>query len=255
MSNISKEKGKILLSITMTCFNQSSFIEEAIESVIKQTYKNWQIVIVDDCSADNSVKVIKSYIKKFNIIDKVKILTNKKNMGYGYSLKKAISNCDGELIGILDGDDALDEDIALKMCIKKHIKHPEVSMTYTNFRQYNKNFNRLQKVWKSSQIPEGKSFINKGGDIKVSHFKVFKKQFYDLTLGVDETLLQIVDKDLILKLEEVGKLLYIDGFFYKYRSHPQNLSMSKYKKSKEYRNMISKSRQKIYKDALERRDK
>jgi len=241
-----------LVSIAMTCYNQENFLEEAIISVLHQKYKNWQLVIVDDCSIDGSVNKVKSIVEKHNISSKVKILVNDKNYGYGYTLGKAISNCDGQLVAVLDADDALDTKHALRICVEVHLKNPSVSMTYTNFNEYKNTFNRISVVWKTQQLPEGKTFLNKGKEIKISHLKMFKKEMYDKTSGIEPSLLKAVDKDLILKLEEIGPLLHIDEFLYKYRSHPSNLTHKA--KSKETRKIINKMKRKIFDDAKKRRN-
>ena len=52
------------ISVLMTSYNASNFIKDSIKSILKQSYKNWELVIVDDCSKDNSVKIIKKFKEK-----------------------------------------------------------------------------------------------------------------------------------------------------------------------------------------------
>jgi glycosyltransferase involved in cell wall biosynthesis len=238
----------VLISITMTCYNQGHFFKQAVRSVVEQSYKNWQLVIVDDCSTDNSLDVIKKYVKSFKIEEKTKIIERTKNHGYGSSLRKAVENSDGELVGILDCDDALTED-ALRISVKKHIGHPKVVLTYSHYRICNAALKPI-RVYKTK--PRGKgSFLSVGG--RVSHFKVFKKKLYDKTEGFNPKLKQSVDKDLILKLEEVGQLLHIDAILYLYRHHKHNLSRTWTKKGKKYRDFVGFMRKQIYEDARKRR--
>ena len=65
------------ISIVMASYNYASIIGEAIESVINQTYKDWELIIVDDGSADNSVEVIKKYLSD----NRIKLYINEKNLG------------------------------------------------------------------------------------------------------------------------------------------------------------------------------
>jgi len=237
----------MLISIAMTCFNLSKYISDAILSLNNQDYENWQLVIVDDCSTDNSLSVINDCIIKLNISHKkVKILSTDINRGYGYSLRKAIKNCDGDLVGILDGDDILDDKSALRISVKTHGKNPTCSLTYSNINIYNKNLKKKGER-RSIKVPSNMSIID--GKFKVSHFKVFKKKLYNLTEGVNKSLKRSVDKDLILKLEEVGPLIFIDLFLYGYRYHESNIT--RLIKGKE----IDKMRIKIYEDARQRRSK
>ena len=90
-----------LVSILMANYNYSEFIGEAIESVIKQTYTNWELIICDDGSTDISIDVIRNYCKSNR---KIALIT-KKNAGQATALNEAYKNAKGEIIAILDSDD------------------------------------------------------------------------------------------------------------------------------------------------------
>ena len=94
-----------LVSIIMPSWNTGNFISESIQSVIKQTYKNWELIIVDDCSTDNTDEVVKSFKDK-----RIRYLKNEKNSGAAITRNRAISEANGEWIAFLDSDDLwLDE--------------------------------------------------------------------------------------------------------------------------------------------------
>jgi len=239
-----------LVSVAMTCFNQGHFIKDAIKSVVNQTYENWQLVIVNDCSTDNSLKAINKYIDSYGIKDKVKLINHEKNNGYGASLGEAVKCSDGELVAIVDSDDGLAENDAFEICVKAHLDHPEVAMTYSNYWICRQNLSR-KKMYQTKQIPKDKMYL--GAGIRVSHLKVLKKKFYLMTDGINLKLKQTVDKDLTLRIEEVGKLLHIDKALYHYRHHPENLSRSLGSKDVKYRKFVVKMRKQIYEDARKRR--
>lgn len=239
-----------LISIAMTCYNQVCYVEGAIKSIVDQAYTNWELVIVNDCSTDKSLKIINKCIEKYNIKGKVKIINNEKNMGYGYSLGKAISSSAGELVAIVDSDDALAHRKALKWSVKAHLEHPEVALTYSNYMECNKHL-KIKKIYKTKQIPEDRMYL--GTKIRVSHLKVIKKKYYDMTGGINPKLKQSVDKDLVLRMEEVGKLLYIDADLYYYRHHSENLTRSFNKRDAKYQEFVAKMRKQIHKDAKKRR--
>lgn len=91
-----------LVSIIMPNYNSEDFISESIESVINQTYTNWELIIVDDCSTDRSVDII----RKFMISDnRIKLIINNRNIGAALSRNKAIEVANGEFIAFLDSDD------------------------------------------------------------------------------------------------------------------------------------------------------
>ena len=95
-------KGEELVSIVMPAYNVEKYIEESIESVLYQTYSNWELIIVNDCSLDNTYKIIKKYHKKDSRIKSYSLL---KNQGVANARNIAINNAKGKYITFLDSDD------------------------------------------------------------------------------------------------------------------------------------------------------
>ena len=91
-----------LVSIITPCFNSEKFLDECITSVINQTYKNWEMLIVDDNSSDNSSNIINSYFKKD---DRIKPIFLKDNLGSAMARNTAISRATGKYLAFLDSDD------------------------------------------------------------------------------------------------------------------------------------------------------
>ena len=89
-----------LVSIIMPSWNTGNFIAESIQSVINQTYKNWELIIVDDCSTDNTDEVVSFYKDQ-----RIKYLKNEKNSGAAITRNKALREAQGEWIAFLDSDD------------------------------------------------------------------------------------------------------------------------------------------------------
>ena len=89
------------VSIIMTVYNKSNYVEHSINSVLRQSYKNIELIIVEDCSTDNSLNII----NKFQKIHNIKILTNKINLGCYASRNIGISMSSGDIIGFQDADD------------------------------------------------------------------------------------------------------------------------------------------------------
>jgi glycosyltransferase involved in cell wall biosynthesis len=237
----------------MANYNCEKFISQAILSLVEQTYSDWELIFVDDCSTDNSLKIFKELIKKFNIENKTKIFKNEKNMGFGYTLKKAIEYGNGDIIAPLDSDDVIAEKDALKKIMKCHKKYPDAVMIYTNHWECNQNLKKIRE-YKSSQKKGKDDYLTGNNGFKMSHWKTFKRKFYNLTEGVNPNLRQTVDKDLILKLEEVGDFIHLPESLYLYRKHENNLTRSVKHKPKEYRNQLKYNRIKIFEDAKKRRE-
>lgn len=122
-----------LISILTPVFNQEKFIGKTIDSVIDQTYRNWEMLIVDDCSTDDSWEII----KKFSLKDeRIKIFRNEENIGLVKNWEFLIGRAKGEYIAFLEGDDILlPENFTRKIEIFE--KYPEVRMVYCNLAMIN----------------------------------------------------------------------------------------------------------------------
>ena len=89
-----------LVSIIMPSWNTDKFIRESIQSVINQTYVNWELIIVDDCSTDSTEDIISEFEDK-----RIKFFKNEKNCGAAISRNKALREAKGKWIAFLDSDD------------------------------------------------------------------------------------------------------------------------------------------------------
>lgn len=94
------EKEKPLVSVIMPAYNAEKYIREAIESILGQTYDNFELIIIDDCSLDKTMDVVNT-IKD----DRIRIFHNEKNMGIAYSRNYALESSKGKYIAIMDDDD------------------------------------------------------------------------------------------------------------------------------------------------------
>ena len=93
-----------LVSILMTSYNREKFIAEAIESVLASVYKDWELIIVDDCSSDNTVAIAKEYALKDK---RIFVYTNSENLGDYPNRNKAASYATGRYLKYLDADDTI----------------------------------------------------------------------------------------------------------------------------------------------------
>ena len=136
----------------------------------------------------------------------------------------------GEICGFLDPDDAL-VDTALEELAKVLIPaQPEVSFVYSDMYMVDSKM-QIQKCNSyQKEITQGNSYLlSQPGSI--SHFEAFTKKAYNKTIGIDPTLKQAVDTDLYLKLEEVGKFIFVKKKLYYYRTNTGNNISANYAKS------------------------
>lgn len=99
------------LSIVVPVYNVEEYLERCFDSVIAQTFTDWEMVIVDDCSPDNSQQIIKRYQADDT---RIRCIINEKNRGLGGARNVGISNCKGEYILFIDSDDFISDEYALE---------------------------------------------------------------------------------------------------------------------------------------------
>lgn len=205
-----------LFSVLIANYNDSKYLMSAIESVKAQSYKNWEIIIVDDCSTDKSMEMIGRLQDP-----RIYVFQNDKNYGCGYTKRKCVELAHGELCGFVDADDCIVEN-ALEIMVDLHIKKPFCSLIYSKFYYTDKDLNIISISDHQCDIPEGETFLTCKKQGAISHFVTFKKDFYQKTDGINSAMRIAEDIDLYFKLEEVGKTFFIPMPLYYYRTNTGN---------------------------------
>lgn len=126
--------GKI--SIIMGIYNCSKTLPEAINSILAQTYENWELIMCDDCSTDDTYNVAEEYKDKYP--DKIILIQNEKNSKLAFSLNHCLKYATGEYIARMDGDD-----ISLPERFEKQVAflnaHPNIDLVGTAMQRFNEN--------------------------------------------------------------------------------------------------------------------
>lgn len=130
-----------LVSIITPSFNSSNFIEKTIESVIKQSYNNWELIIVDDCSTDDSCLIINKFVQ---IDPRIKLIKLEENSGAAVARNIGIEAANGRFIAFLDSDDTwLPEKLSEQVSFM--LKNDYI-LTYTQYHQVDENGNLLKHL-------------------------------------------------------------------------------------------------------------
>lgn len=203
-------KKKCLFSVLIANFNGGKFLQDAIDSVLEQTYPNWEVIIVDDGSTDNSIEIYRKYKDDLRF----KIFFNDHNYGCGYSKKECVIHANGEICGFLDSDDALLPN-AIEDMVSCHCDHKDVSVVFSRYHLYDANWNLIGDSRKL-ELQSGESYFVHG-DYAPEHFVSFKREMYNMTEGINPLYPMAEDQDLFYKLEEVGPCYVLNKFTYKYR--------------------------------------
>lgn len=116
-----------MISFVVTSYNYEKYILKTLESIKAQSYRNFEIIIIDDCSKDNSCKIIEDFISENQDL-KITLIKQSSNQGQMASMIKGLESAQGQFISFIDSDDILMPDYA-----KNHIKvHLETSVAFTS---------------------------------------------------------------------------------------------------------------------------
>lgn len=141
------------VSIIIPVYNSQKFIRETIQSIINQSYNNFEAIIIDDCSSDESLNIIK---RNFKNDKRIKIIKLNKNHGAAYSRNVGIKRASGRYIAFLDSDDLWDQK-KLELQIK-FMKDNNYSFSCCSYRKINENGKFLKNVIMPCEI-DYKNFL------------------------------------------------------------------------------------------------
>jgi glycosyltransferase involved in cell wall biosynthesis len=204
------------VSIIMTAHNRQRYIGKAIESVLAQTYTDFDLLIWDDGSTDRTFAIACEYAKKDNRIR----LAAYDNRGPAKALKEAIADTFGQYLCCVDSDDIL-EPTALEETVAVLDSDPSIGVVYTDYRVIDAD-NAIKGYGRRCRIPYSKDRLLI--DFMTFHFRLMRRSVYDQVGGIDDTLEVAEDYDLCLRLSEITEFKHLAKPLYRYRFHNQSLS-------------------------------
>lgn len=199
-----------LFSILIANYNNGKYLMEAIESVRQQTYANWEIVLVDDASTDNSAELYVELEKD----ERIHIYHNEHNMGCGYTKRRCAELAKGEICGFLDPDDVLLPD-AIMISAEALITNKKAALTMSRYYFCDADLN-IERESRLLDLKPGESYLEHH-DYMPEVFSAWRKSAYEKSGGLNASFKAAVDQDLYFRLEEQGVIVILDAFTYKYR--------------------------------------
>lgn len=210
-----------LVSIITTTYNRANYLKEAIDSIRNQTYDNWELIIVDDNSIDNTRALVQACIKKDK---RIKYLKNKTNLNVSRSRNRGLKQAEGDYVAILDSDDFWCD----KNKLKKQVSFLELNKTYSLIGG--------GVIIVDSNGKELKRYLNLEKDVDIRNKILLKNQFCHSSVlyrkniidnlgGYSKNINLGEDYDLWLRIGEESKFANINEYFVKYRIHNANVSI------------------------------
>ena len=121
------------VSVITPMYNCEKFISETIESVLNQTYTNWEMIIIDDCSTDKSKQIVKQYIERDK---RIRLIALNENSGAAVARNKGIEVSSGRFIAFLDGDDLWEPNKLEKQI--QFMTEKNIGFSFSNIRNWDR---------------------------------------------------------------------------------------------------------------------
>jgi len=218
------------ISVIMAVYNSEKFLNESINSILNQTFKDFEFIIINDCSTDNSLKIIKEFIKKDN---RIKLINNERNLGAAGTRNEGLKIAKGKYIAILDSDDI---SYTQRFVIQYNYleDNPHIFLVGSSAIYINENGKEIRKFRKYDdykmlawRLPKSCSIIHSCVMFKNEGF-LYKEEFES-----------VEDYKLFLELLSQGKnLTNLPQFLIKYRVHKGSMSIYNKKKQEFFGNKV-----------------
>jgi filamentous hemagglutinin family protein len=206
------------ISILITAYNREQYLSAAIESVLTQTYKDFELLIWDDGSTDRSLEISQSYARQD---DRVRVISTE-HQGIARTRKAAIAQMVGKYIGWVDSDDIL-APTALAETVAVLEAHPKTGLVYTDYLDTDPT-GQISGYGSRCRIPYSPQRLLV--DFMTFHFRLIRRDVFERIGGIDESSQYAYDYDLCLRLSEATQVRRLKKPLYFYRNHPENRSLA-----------------------------
>lgn len=212
------DEGRINLpkiSVILATYNNEKYIREAIESILKQTYSNFELIVIDDASTDKTGEIINSIIDK-----RIIYLRNKKNQGPPYSINRGIDIAKGDYIARLDGDD-----ISMPTRLEEQLKYMELNKDISICGCIWKEFGRSNNL---NILPEDTQSLKVNSlfysPLAHSSWFIRRSVIFDNNIKYNNSFKTAQDYEFIYRILKNHKIACVQKVLLLYRVHPQSIT-------------------------------
>ena len=220
---------EIKISVIIPVYNVEKYIRQCLESIINQTLKEIEIIIVNDGTKDNSMKIVEEYVSD----KRIKII-NKENGGISSARNAGMEIAQGEYIYFIDSDDFVEKEVL--STLYENSENGKMDIVFSNFSYYNdrtKKEKRAKFIFPFKEnINKGYYYLYNGEEINVWN-RLYKKEFLEkYNFKFIEGIIY-EDQDFGFKTIMLAeKIKYVENYGYKYRTDREGSIMSSQKKEK-----------------------
>ena len=216
----------------MNCFNSQEYLNESIDSVLSQSYENWEMILWDNQSTDNSADIVNQYTD-----DRINYFYSNEHVPLGEARNMAVNKARGTWLAFLDCDDLWLPDKLEKQIAIALEEDGDLGLIYGHMNIFS-NSQKRQSMWSKSMLKNSKNSASKilpEGQVfnKLLNFNfipllsaMVRRSAYNDVGGINPMLKQAEDYDLFLKIAEKFKVRAIQSVICRYRVHESNVSHS-----------------------------
>jgi glycosyltransferase involved in cell wall biosynthesis len=209
---------KPTVSVIIPTYNRAHLIGRAIQSVLNQTYQDFELIIVDDGSSDNTEEVVKNFDD-----DRIRFFQNEDNQGAALARNLGAKIARGIYLAFLDSDDLWYQDYLSRQVSTIELSLPDVGMVCCGIKQINQDF---YKELKPSIIGfQFSDHLKRASGICTSAF-VVRRSAFDEIGGFDNELKSFQDFEFLLRISSKYKVNYIDDILIEYRLQDDSISIN-----------------------------
>lgn len=204
------------ISIILPVYNGEKYLKEALDSIIKQSYDNFELIVVDDCSTDHTEEIVKKYAAKDN---RIRIIKNERNLKLPKTLNVGFNNATGDYL-TWTSDDNKYKPNALEKMARFLNKHSDTDMVYADYTEINSQ----GEIIRVRQLEELTSI---GFKNVIGACFLYRKEIAKKVGEYDAELFLAEDYDYWIRISKLGKIRHIHENLYFYRQHETSLTSCK----------------------------
>lgn len=212
---------EIKVSINLITFNRANFIHQAIDSVLAQTFSDWELIIIDDASSDNTKELVELYLLKDK---RIKYFRQDSHTGIAPARNLALKLSIGKYVAVLDSDDIWTDKNKLQKQIEFLDNNFDFCLVGCGVEVVNEKGEPLYKYCNPEKDEEIRKNILITNPFAHSS-AVYRKNIIEHIGGYNETLKIGEDYDLWLRIGKVGKMANLNQVYVSYRKHGENISI------------------------------
>jgi glycosyltransferase involved in cell wall biosynthesis len=221
-----------LVSVIITSYNHAEYLKQRLDTIIAQTYKNLEIIVIDDCSSDNSLDILKEYADLSNI----KIVAFKKNEGYAFACRSGVQESKGDYIMFAESDD-FSEPEQIETLLREIVRDKNIGVVWCRSNIVDENgkvigddYSGREKAFRKMCLNDAyikKEFMQKfflpSCVIPNMSAALIRKSFFEKTGGLSSDFKVCADWDFWNRMARVSDFFYVAKALNNFRTHQKTV--------------------------------